>query len=81
MTLVPQSKIRGKLHELRVQRLRVEDRVANLTEQPVTDGRVLDAALTQATHPKQAYGAASEKTRRLLYESYYTCFRVERVVP
>lgn len=75
--MLPQSKIRAKLHELRVQRLRVEDRLANLTEQLVAGGRVLDAALTQATNPKQAYLAASEKTRRLLNESYYKYFRVD----
>ncbi|GAB3275745.1 recombinase family protein [Sinomonas notoginsengisoli] len=75
--LMPQSKVRAKLHELRVQRLRVEEQLGSLSEQLLAGGRALSAALTQATNPKLAYDGASNKVRRLLNESFYKYFSVD----
>lgn len=76
--ILPQSKVREKMHELRVQRSRIEDSLANVGEQIAVGGQLLAKAIDQIADPKSYYEKATDKVRRLLNESFYHRFLVDQ---
>lgn len=74
--ILPTSKVREKMHELRVQRSRIEDSLANIGEEIAVGGQLLTKALDQIADPKAYYEKATDKVRRLLNESFFLRFFV-----
>ncbi|WP_284979487.1 recombinase family protein [Arthrobacter sp. fls2-241-R2A-200] len=74
--ILPPSKIREKMHELRVQRSRIEDSLANIGEEIAVGGQLLTKAIDQIADPKAYYEKATDKVRRLLNESFFHRFFV-----
>ncbi len=71
---LPLPQIRTKLHELRVQRFRIEDTLANLSEKLATGSAVLRRAIQQTADPKATYVTAPDNVQRLLNEAFFTHF-------
>ncbi|WP_307273641.1 hypothetical protein [Arthrobacter sp. W4I7] len=64
------------MHELPVQRSRIEDSLANIGEEIAVGGQLLTKALDQIADPKAYYEKATDKVRRLLNESFFLRFFV-----
>ncbi|UKF03267.1 hypothetical protein JMY29_16120 [Paenarthrobacter nicotinovorans] len=79
--ILPPSKIREKMHELRVQRSRIEGSLANIGEQITVGGQLLARTIDQIADPKSYYEKAADKVRRLLNESFYHRFFVDQEAP
>jgi site-specific DNA recombinase len=74
--LLPQARIRQKLYELRVQKERIEDDLANVESKIAIGGELLTKALDQISDPKAYYAMAPDRVRRLLNETFYRFFRI-----
>ncbi|WP_138443007.1 recombinase family protein [Sinomonas susongensis] len=73
---LPAIKIRQKLYELRVQKDRIQDELANLESKIAVGADLLSKALDQISNPKASYIAAPDRVRRLLNETFYNYFWV-----
>lgn len=74
--LLPQSKTREKMHELRVQCSRIEACVADIGEEIAVSGQLLAKAIDRIADPKAYYKKVTHKVRMLLNESFFHRFFV-----
>ncbi len=74
---LPQAKIRARLHQLRVERTRIEDGRTHTGEELAVGGQVLLQALDLVADPQTLYRTAPDHVRRLINQTFFQRFYVD----
>ena len=74
---MPRDKIRSKLHELKVERVRVEAGLATSDEHLQIGAAVLHESLDLVRSPKSMYDNGADSVRRLLNDTFYERFLID----
>lgn len=74
---LPQNKIRTKLHELHIDRQRIEASLAVTGEELAVGAAVLRNALHLLANPQQLYRDVPDQVRRHLNQTFYQCFYLD----
>lgn len=77
--MLPQQKIRVKLHEIHVEKRRAQDALANVTAELTVGGELLRKAIGLVENPTALYRSATDSTRRLMNQSFFEKIYVDQV--
>lgn len=77
--LLPQHKIRMKLHEIHTQKRKAQDTMANVTAELTVGGELLRKALALADDPAGLYRSSTDAIRRLMNQSFFEKIYVDQI--
>ena len=77
--MLPQQKIRVKLHEIHVEKRKAQDALANVTAELTVGGELLRKAIGLVEDPAALYRSATDTTRRLMNQSFFEKIYVDQV--
>jgi hypothetical protein len=77
--MLPQHKIRMKLHEIHTQKRKAQDSMANISAELTVGGAVLKKALKLIEDPAGLYCSATDAVRRLMNQSFFEKIYVDEI--
>ncbi len=77
--MLPQHKIRMKLHEIHTQKRKAQDSLANISAELTVGGAVLNKALGLIEDPSGLYYSATDPVRRLMNQSFFEKIYVDEI--